>query len=527
MKVAHFSVFAPNKCGLYHTAKERVLAERTAGIDARFIAFDEKGKCTDGDFETEDIKWSYRADILVRHSAIPEHIHNAGIPIVMALHGRPESSVRLEESNTIKVITSINNKAHDSRYKAYITFWPEHVDMWNLIVPREKMFYVPATVDLDEYSPKNEKHDLGKDNVSPNVLIPDIWRDDVIPFNVLFAAERFVAKNGGRVHIIGMPKKYIQAMTPFFLGMKKRGTLGYLSGQIRHIKGMYRSADIVATPHVIATRSVRESLASGIPLVAGEGCKYTPYTANSMDVDGFADAIDRCWNKPEDVSPRQVAEQEFNYQNAGKAAKSIFDAILSKNGSVRKIFIDVGGHLGETIRRFYREKDDAHEYEIYCFEPDLETFKKLDANVSQVKNVDMINACLGTEDGMVDFYRGRINQNEGGTTVTGKQTGAVDYKKPVKTENVDIARWMRANINEGDQVVLKMNIEGGEYALMEYMLKEDLTGLVGKCFIQLHAHKFGQGEQRQKFQQIEADFFNNAKCKCYFRNKGFYPFNVQ
>ena len=45
MKVAHYSIFAPNRCGLYHTAKELVLAERLVGIDAGLIAYDKKEIC--------------------------------------------------------------------------------------------------------------------------------------------------------------------------------------------------------------------------------------------------------------------------------------------------------------------------------------------------------------------------------------------------------------------------------------------------------------------------------------------------
>ena len=61
MRVAHFAQFAPNSCGLYHTAKDLILAERKVGIDARFIAFYDKydGLKEDNGFKTEDIKWAY------------------------------------------------------------------------------------------------------------------------------------------------------------------------------------------------------------------------------------------------------------------------------------------------------------------------------------------------------------------------------------------------------------------------------------------------------------------------------------
>lgn len=524
MKVAHLSVFSPNRCGLYHTAKELVLAERLVGIDARFIDCDGKSKQKDGDFETEDLKWAYKADILVRHSVIPTHLQSAGIPVVLALHGRPESSVRLEQSNAMKVMSSLHNKAKDARYKGYVTFWLEYKEIWSRMIPEEKMFYVPAMVDLKEYSPSNKPFDFGGYNSSPNVLISDLWREDVMPFNVLFAAAKFVEGCGGKVHIAGIPKEWLLAMSPFLTTMRKKGLLGYIFGQITFIKGMYTASDILVTPHIIATRSVRESLASGIPIVAGTGNKYTTHTANPMDIEEFAKAIHRCW-KDKKQNPRKIAEAAFGLKQSGEAMKKVLEKILNgKKNSRRKVFVDIGGHLGESVRRFYREVSDAGEYEIYSFEPDLATFRILDANVGHIKNVNLINACVGNKDGMVDFYVGKHNQNEGGTCSKGKQTGGVDYVHPVKVESVDFARWMKANVN-GDYVVVKMNIEGGEYDLMEKILDEDIR--IDKCFIQLHAHKFEQGPLRQRYQAIESRFFNEAKCKKYMTNKGSYPFNVQ
>lgn len=521
--MAHFAQFAPNACGLYQTAKELILAERKVGIDARFIAFynNYEGIKEDGDFKTEDIKWAYKADILVRHSALPTHLQCAGIPIVMAMHGRPESSFRIEQQENNPIITAFAGKAKDCRYKAFITFWPEYMDIWSKIIPQDRLFCVPATVDLDEYNPSNEAFDWGKDKGDCNILIADMWREDIIPFNVIFSAGKFAKEHNGKVHIVGLGDKCVSGMSTLLSGLKKDGVLGCIAGQMKGIKGFYIASDIVVTPHIIATRIIREALASGVPIVAGSGCKYTPYTANPMDIPAFAKAIEKCW-EDKSQAPRYIAEKNFNLEQAGQVIKKVFEKILEKKKSKRKVFVDIGGHLGETVRRFYREMPDANEYEIHSFEPDLETFKLLDANIGHIKNVNLINAMMGTRDGMVDFFVGRDNQNEGGTSLRGKQTGRVNYEKPTKVESINLARWLKSNVN-GDSVILKMNIEGGEYDLMEMILDEDLP--IDKCFIQLHAHKFKHGLQRQRFQEIEGRFFNKAKCEKYLTNKGFYPFN--
>jgi FkbM family methyltransferase len=525
VKIAHFSIWAPNKCGLYHTAKELVLAERLAGIDAKFIAFGEKEIQTDGSFTSEKLEWAYNADILVRHSAIPTHLQCAGIPIVMALHGRPESSFRLELKGDLPVITTFSTKSLDQRYKAFTTFWPEYVDVWSSLIPKGKLFYAPVPLDLNEYNPDTPPFDFGEYKAGYNILISDMWREDVTPFNVLFAAAKYAREHKDvKIHIVGIAKEYHDTLSPFLTSLRSEGILGHIYGTTRSIKNYYTASDVLITPHVIATRSVREALASGLPVVAGSGNKYTPYQANPMDIDSFSEQIGICRGNGMDA--RKIAESKFRLKDTGIAMKEIFKKVLRKKGGGRKVFIDIGGHLGETVRRFYREVSDAGEYDIYTFEPDLETFKLLDANVGHIKNVNIVNAMMGTKDGMVDFFVGQANQNEGGTSLKGKQTGLVNYDKPTKVESMDLARWLRSNINKDDHVVLKMNIEGGEYDLMELLLDEDLTGLIDECFIQLHAHKFEHGEQRHRFHEIEARFWTEAKCEKYLKNKGFYPFNA-
>lgn len=524
MKVAHFSIFGPNRCGLYHTAKELVLAECSVGIDAGFIAYEEKKICKDGDFSTKPILWAEDADIFVRHSSIPDRYHNSGKPIVLAIHGRPESSVRLEQIGEVPVISVLCDKVKDERYKAFVNFWPEYTEIWKNIVPEEKLHYVPAPVDLNEYSPSAiEPFDFGEYKADYNILIADMWRRDVIPFNIIFAAAKFVENHkNAKFHIVGISQEFSKSVNPFLLSLRERGVLGHVAGQMHRIKAYYAACDMFLSPQVIATRSVRESLAFGLKLVAASGSRYTPYTANPADITAYADAIERCYNGEMDSC--SIASREFGFKKTGQAIKNVFESIMPKKSKKRKVFIDIGAHTGETVRRFFREVPDADEYEIYSFEPDYETFKKLDVCVGHIENVNLINAMLGTHDGIEEFYVGKDNENEGGTSLKGKLTGRVNYKKPSKVECIDFKRWMKANVN-GDYVVLKINAEGGEYDIMEMILDEDLH--IDKCFIQFHAHKFEMGAQRQRFQEIESRFCNETKFEKFLASKGNYPFNVK
>lgn len=348
MKIAHFVSVAPNRCGLYGTAKDLLKAEQKAGLDAGIVDADIiKGDiAVNGQIEgypklKDDIvrhsyEWGKRADILIRHSLIPVGLQNIGKPLVMAMHGRPESSFRLEQAKVIPVISQFYKRGIDKRYKGFICFWPEYMLEWSLLVPTEKLFYIPAPIDTNVYKPEGEKADLKEHSGSPNILVADIWRDDIIPFNVIFAAVRFQQKycKTAKIHILALQGENLKIMSHFLAKIKAVGALGVISPMTTKITNFYRAADMVITPHTIATRTVREPLACGVPVVAGSGNRYTPYTANYLDTESFADAINKCWQdvkadkKAVSEISRKMAIKYFGLERTGKIAKEVYERIL-------------------------------------------------------------------------------------------------------------------------------------------------------------------------------------------------------
>ncbi len=516
IRVAHFCRVAPNQCGLYGTAKELIMAERLAGIDAGMIDHDgvnHRGVMIDGSFKSKELSWADDADILVRHSAIPDKYHNSGKPIVMALHGRPESSFRLEESGKSPILTAMHNKGTDARYKAFITFWPEYIDFWRTIIPPEKVQYIPAMVDTNEYNPCNDKFDLGEHKADINILICDIWRDDITPLNSIFGAAQYCRESNlnAKVHIVGISDNISKILNPMLSSLRKEGILGYCGGMTRDIKGFYTAADMVVSPHVIATRSIREARASGCKVVDGKDC-------NHNDTETLARVIQRDMK-----TPYQRIDNLPDMKVVGQKAKAVFESIMPK--AKTKVMIDLGGHLGETVRRFYREMPDAEEYKIFSFEGDPDTADLLEAKVGHIDGVEIIRCVADTKTGEVNFYRGGVNLNEGGTSVIGKKTGGVDYQKPIRVAGIHFAKWLL--MLDADEIILKMNIEGGEYELMKDLAECGALKKLSKCFIQTHAHKF---DDPKKFDGIESVFRKKCKrhgVKLFTKKKGFYPFDSE
>lgn len=345
MKIAHFAVFSPNQSGMYATVRDLILAERMQGIDAQFVDYDINSSgtiysrvgLTDRDIITVAPDWAYKeADILVRHSLIAEPIIRVGKPIVMAMHGRPEYSYMLEHYNQSPVMTIMTNHEEDDKYAAYMTFWEEHLLFWNLIMPKREMTYIPCSVDLKRFTPEGEKFFSQNWTGIPNIIIADMWREDITPFSMIEAVERFRQKycSTVKLHIFGLPSKDKGFTTQLAQRLHSSELLGEANTIVPFIDKVYRSADILVTPHRIATRVVREALASSCPVVAGTGCKYTPYIADPRDPDSFAQQINHCWEDLQEhkdemrASAREVAEKSFGYEKQGQAMLVLGEKIL-------------------------------------------------------------------------------------------------------------------------------------------------------------------------------------------------------
>lgn len=379
MKFAHFAAFSPNLSGMYATVKDLIRAERLQGIEAEFIDYgiDNFGKTfSKVGYQDEDIvsvspDWAYKnADILIRHSMFTEPIARVGIPLIMAMHGRPEYSYMLEHYGSSPVMKIMCNHETDAKYSAYISFWEEHELFWSLMMPKRKIHYLPSVVDLKKFNPEGEQYGAGKWTGHPNILICDMWREDITPLSVLMASAKFKQKYcpEAKVQLFGLPPAGKGFISEFAERLRSASLIEDANAIVPFLPAVYRSADILVTPHSIATRVVREALASGLPIVAGSGCKYTPYTADPRDPEAFAYQINCCWENLQDCKAkvkskaRKVAEQSFNYDFAGKAMLELGQKILSKGtNNIATLPIEWSGFsitptdwvvLRDVLRRF-------------------------------------------------------------------------------------------------------------------------------------------------------------------------------
>ena len=86
--------------------------------------------------------------------------------------------------------------------------------------------------------------------------------------------------------------------------------------------------------------------------------------------------------------------------------------------------------------------------------------------------------------------------------LTGKRNAAIDYEHPVRVHCLDFSAWLAAECAAATHLVLKMDIEGAEYAVLERMIETGTLALVDELMIEFHAKKFGDPTLWQRHEML-------------------------
>ena len=169
---------------------------------------------------------------------------------------------------------------------------------------------------------------------------------------------------------------------------------------------------------------------------------------------------------------------------------------------MRKVFIDCGAHNGESIELWQRMTK-GNEWEIFSFEPNPAKWEHLNS----YEGVTLQKCAVWINDSPKDFFIG--NYSEGSTLMKKKVSGKVNYNNPVTTPCIRLSTWIQDNFDKEDRVVLKLDIEGAEYAVIEDLIQTNvLTDYVKEFYGELHS----TGPEG-KIRSIPKEEYQNTKDK--------------
>lgn len=135
------------------------------------------------------------------------------------------------------------------------------------------------------------------------------------------------------------------------------------------------------------------------------------------------------------------------------------------------VIYDVGGYLGDWTAGMLAK----HPCEYHVFEPHPEAFTELQSRFAGRPEVHLHEFALGRGNGRV-----ALSSDEEGSSIVSPREG-----QTLEVRLVDACEFLREH---GCRVALmKLNIEGAEYELLESLFWSDLRDRVGSLLVQFHS----------------------------------------
>ena len=108
----------------------------------------------------------------------------------------------------------------------------------------------------------------------------------------------------------------------------------------------------------------------------------------------------------------------------------------------------------------------------------------------------LIPAAVHDRDGFQDFFLDPEDA-DGSTLFRNKLTretggyGTLDVANPIKVRTIDLSRWVREHTNNFNYVILKLDVEGAEYDILEKMIHDRTIRRIKHLFVEWHWERVG------------------------------------
>ena len=155
---------------------------------------------------------------------------------------------------------------------------------------------------------------------------------------------------------------------------------------------------------------------------------------------------------------------------------------------MNKILLDCGSHLGESVNKFRRIQPDISEFSIYMFEPNPSLFKSIEDNDSFNECIKFNSAICG-EDGIQRFWGCIDNPESVGATLEKSKANFDKIKEMdyIDTKTIDLSRFIIEKFEPTDYIILKLDIEGSEYEVLEKLISTGTIKYINKLYCEFHS----------------------------------------
>jgi FkbM family methyltransferase len=177
---------------------------------------------------------------------------------------------------------------------------------------------------------------------------------------------------------------------------------------------------------------------------------------------------------------------------------------------VRKILIDCGTHFGQGLEEFITKFNVDSTWIVHSFEANPVTFAKLEsgdvpsryAGRKRLDYVQYHHSAVSTKNSSLELNIETHPDEDFNDTGQGTSTVSLDkwlphnggtrcfYMKHCTVPCFDFSEFLIQNFTKDDHIVIKMDIEGAEYDVLEDMIRRDVISWIHHIAIEFHAQHF-------------------------------------
>lgn len=173
---------------------------------------------------------------------------------------------------------------------------------------------------------------------------------------------------------------------------------------------------------------------------------------------------------------------------------------------MNKYFIDCGAHCGESIL-MSRHKFDPYITTI-SFEPIPYFANELQKIYSDDPNTNIVNAAVWINDDIMKFYIS--TEITDGSSLLGEKINDVkDENIFINIPCVDLSSWIKNTFTEDDYVILKLDIEGAEYEVLNKMINDGSIKLINELWGEWHENSINDDNIKILSNNIQKYFKEN------------------
>lgn len=159
--------------------------------------------------------------------------------------------------------------------------------------------------------------------------------------------------------------------------------------------------------------------------------------------------------------------------------------------ALRRVLVDCGANNCNVLRDFIRQHPG---FEFHAFEPQPELAGEGARVIAEHPGVPITftNKAVWVRDETLPMFLATHwgpTTHKGGSSLLQKHAkgiSAIDYDHPVNVEAFDFSNWLAETVTAQDYVIVKMDIEGAEYDVLEKIIRDGNAGLIDELIIEWH-----------------------------------------